>query len=371
MERLIIEGETGSGKTYFSIKKAQELGTFCYLAPCRQLVYETYIKYKDEFSSLSTGEIKITANKPKNLFAVYESYSNIKSEYDTIIIDEAHFLNDWERGRIISNIIDNFTGNIFLVTATRNFKKIKGFTIIKLKSLAKFVKREINYDMFWARVKSGEPSIIFRKYAGNCGNDGGAVITADTLPHERLQTQLDFTTGRINLIECTNVLAQGLNFPATNILIEYNGYDTDEVIKQKIGRLGRFGVTDTTKVLTYCLCLNSSKIKIKKSDRLKEFNSNSVNSEYYESIVNDIVKSIVKKYQITSPQDYFSMLDFWENKKLKYHELFPHINMDTFPKYSIPHIIEFCDKFGLQYPNKQTIDYKNSQRELLQILKNN
>lgn len=43
--RYIVEGATGSGKTYYAIKELTRDKRFIYIAPCRQLVYESYIKY--------------------------------------------------------------------------------------------------------------------------------------------------------------------------------------------------------------------------------------------------------------------------------------------------------------------------------------
>jgi len=52
--KKIIEGKTGSGKTYYSINKAKELGLFAYVAPCRQLAYEIFIDYSSKDDKLST-----------------------------------------------------------------------------------------------------------------------------------------------------------------------------------------------------------------------------------------------------------------------------------------------------------------------------
>ena len=266
LEHLIIDGETGSGKTYKAIKKAKEIGNFIYLAPCRQLVYETFMKYRDLKDNITTGEVSSSFEiENNNIFGVYESKINFK-KYRSIIIDEAHFLNDEERGFLLKTIIEKNkeTHNIFLVTATRNFRILKGFKILKLKSLYNFKKKQVSIGEFYKRLNAGEPSIIFRRTIRSCGYDGGVEITSKTPAHERLKHQIAFGKGEIKLIECTNVLAQGLNFPATNILIEKNFYDTDETILQKIGRLGRFGVTNKDALLTYSIYGNVNK-KIKKS----------------------------------------------------------------------------------------------------------
>lgn len=257
MKNLVIIGGTGSGKTYKSIKIAKALGRFIYVAPCRQLVYESAIKYgKKNVDSVSTGEININ-NQKGNFFGVYESLNSIKlSNYHCLIVDEAHFINDYERGEALRAFIEKFKkiGVVLLVTATKTFETPSGFEVMELKSLYEYKKEFITVDEFFERAKQGIPSIIFRarKTDGHY-SVSQAIITADTPPGLRLQTQIDFASGKITCIDCTNVLAQGLNFPAENILIEYNEHDTAELLHQKLGRLGRFGITEEGARLTCAL----------------------------------------------------------------------------------------------------------------------
>jgi superfamily II DNA or RNA helicase len=261
LKQFVITGKTGSGKTYHAIKLASNIGTrFVYLAPCRQLVSETAIKYGEPGDSVKTGEVRITGNG--NLFAVYESQFE-SEDYDTLIIDEAHFINDVERGWRIRELIDSFHGNIFLVTATRNFGEIAGFTDIVLKPKIEFNKHRIERSTFFRRKAKGVSSVYFHRYKDLCGKYGGVVINADTPADVRLETQLAFANGDIRFIETTNVLAQGVNFPCENVLIERNAYDSDETVLQKLGRLGRFGITDPEHTLTYCTPYVPKKIRHK------------------------------------------------------------------------------------------------------------
>lgn len=58
--KVIYEGSTGCGKTYTAIQDAVKFGAnYLYLAPCRQLVYETALKYGNKQSTIHTGELKI------------------------------------------------------------------------------------------------------------------------------------------------------------------------------------------------------------------------------------------------------------------------------------------------------------------------
>lgn len=261
MFKKIITGQTGCGKTYHTINEAKKLGKFVYLAPCRQLVYEVFIDYSNVSDQLSTGEVKM-GELGGNFFGVYESLNldRIKN-YNSIIIDEAHFITDVERGGHLVELIsqaekDNL--NIFLVTATKNFRKLKGFEIVELKPIKKPpIKKQISYQSYIARKNAGIPTLQFSRYKGD------AMMSADTTPSYRLQLQLDYRAGKISFVSATNVLAQGLNMPCENLLIEHNPYDGDEVLHQKLGRLGRMGFCQSKEV-TYCISYKPEKIKANK-----------------------------------------------------------------------------------------------------------
>ncbi|MDR3063161.1 MAG: hypothetical protein LBU40_03355 [Methanobrevibacter sp.] len=286
--KQIITGQTGSGKTYTVINKAKRLGSFVYVAPCRQLVYETLLKYGNKEDTLSTGEISRVGKN--NCYAVYESLNHLDlKKYDSLIIDEAHFLTDKERNQVLLETMENYKGNIFLCTATDNFSSdefVADYNLIELPTRVSFKKLKISEEAFFKRVELGEPSIYFHKYEKDCGEFGGKKITGQTSCENRLKYQLQFERGEITFIECTNVLAQGVNFPATNVLIEYNLHDSAEIIYQKIGRLGRmgFGHSENT-VMTYC-CFLKEKPKIHKKKIKKEVKNVDL-TQYWIRVLNE------------------------------------------------------------------------------------
>jgi superfamily II DNA or RNA helicase len=251
MQKILMTGGTGSGKTYEAIHQAKELGQTLYLAPCRQLVYETAIKYGNAGDSVSTGEVKIDGDKRGDMYAVFESQRETDNDYDTLIVDEAHFLTDAERGECLRNRIKAFQGNVFLVTATQSFYCPYRYKKVILKPKMRFKKKKISFDQFLEREEKGVPSILFHKYKDDCGEYGGAVMTAETPADERLETQLKFARGELTFVECTNVLAQGLNFPCENLAVLFNEWDGPEIVQQKLGRLGRYGITSQDTLLTY------------------------------------------------------------------------------------------------------------------------
>jgi hypothetical protein len=56
--------------------------------------------------------------------------------------------------------------------------------------------------------------------------------------------------------------------PCENLLIEYNRYDSDELIEQKIGRLGRVGFSTADKVFYYLL---DTRKKPKKNKKINKY----------------------------------------------------------------------------------------------------
>ncbi|MCK9545024.1 MAG: DEAD/DEAH box helicase [Novosphingobium sp.] len=283
MKKIIITGETGSGKTYKVINEICKGEKFIYIAPCRQLVYESFIEYSNENDTLSTGEVHINGNG--SLYAVYESISieNDYKEFNSIIIDEAHFISDSDRGGHLSEIIKKFKDkkNIYLVTATdsidrRHFKDFESIHLISKFKVPK--KKEVSGEMFWENIEKGKKTIIFCNSISDSfslsealKNNGykSLAINSTISPSERLKNQYDFMKGDIQVVCATNVLAQGLNFPAENIYIPKDMWDTEEMIVQKLGRLGRPFLSDSEEV-HYCIEYAEIPKKLKKKKPAKK-----------------------------------------------------------------------------------------------------
>lgn len=285
--KMVITGETGSGKTYEAIEMSRRLGEFIYIAPCRQLVYESYMAYYQPGDSLATGEVKINGNTSK--FAVYESaHEEDLKKYKTIIVDEGHFIGDDSRGAHLQNLLvhaDEEGLNILIVTATPSFEELDGFNEIHLESKFRVPEKiKVSGADFFQNILDGLQTIVFSSSINNCrtrawelANDPeikerGIVVEcihSGLLPSERLQIQLAFARKEINVIVSTNVLAQGLNFTCENMYIEEEYFNTPEVLQQKLGRLGRPFKSNREEVY-YCseermdVAVQKRKINIKK-----------------------------------------------------------------------------------------------------------
>ena len=259
---LIYKGPTGCGKTYQAFNRAGKAKVI-YGGPCRQLIYETACKYGTVHSCVRTSDMVLGDRRNYDRqFCTFEciTRSDIRG-CDILVIDEAHFASDHDRGPHIRDLIyfGRLCGKkVILLSATMDFT-IEGAKVINLPPRGQsFKKIEISeYDCF-ARIKAGVPSLVFHKRKDACGDIGRslgvktAVITADTSVADRIRLIDLYMTGRITLIEATNAMAQGVNVPCENLYIKYNTYDDPACLIQKLGRLGRTGVTPEGRTLTWC-----------------------------------------------------------------------------------------------------------------------
>lgn len=281
-KKIILTGETGSGKTYRVINEFNKDKKFVYTAPCRQLVYESYIEYSKENDSISTGEVHKYNNG--SMFCVYESLEHINIDsFDSLIIDEAHFVSDPDRGKTLYDIIKKFEDekDIYLVTATDTISRIdfKNYEHIHLKSNFKIpVKKEVDWYRFIENMENGLKTIIFCNSIRETFQTMNKIyrlgykveaLNSSIDPDERLRIQYEFKNGDVQIICTTNVLAQGLNFPAENIFISNDMWNTDELIIQKLGRLGRPLICKSEEVY-YCIADFEIPKKLKKKRAVKK-----------------------------------------------------------------------------------------------------
>lgn len=296
--KTIFTWNTGCWKTYTAILKARELWKFIYLAPCRQLTYETWSTYSNSDDFLSTGEIKINKIDNVNFFGVYESGMNIDlKQYKTLIIDEAHFLSDKDRGAILFNLIkeaQNLRLNIFLLTATLNFK-LNGFEVVKLPSRGKIVKKykELHEyeELKWEKFLFFVPSMKVGKWTLNSLLFEGfnvELMHSNVNPSDRIKIQRKFAEWTLDWVICTNVLAQWINFPATAIVIPTYDWDWEEhkpeIYNQIIWRAGRIGWSDRATIYydwTKKKKVENKKIvnKEKKVEKVTTFVKNNLTNE--------------------------------------------------------------------------------------------
>lgn len=260
MKTKLYSGAPGCGKTF---KAVTEATSFVIAVPCRQLAYEIYWDYK-KVSRIDTGEVHM--GDVGNQVCVYENLPYGVVVQDTLIVDEAHYLNDPERGGALFEkiLLNKQAGKeIIFLTATDTLSdEVKEVLEVEETELPPFgdvpEKVELEFDAFCEKVKAGMTAIVFTKYMpsesdlshyAECfgiGEDDIGMLSANTPSFERVKTQFDFKRGVVQVVIATNVLAQGLNFPAQGVLIEYNEWDDWEIVTQKLGRVARplFGLRE-------------------------------------------------------------------------------------------------------------------------------
>ena len=308
MNNILLTWGTWTGKTYQFFNRYGDK-RFIALFPCRQLCYESFIKYWNKDYSILNGEVHHEPKNNKWIFAVYESVQWINIEdYDVIFIDEFHFLSDEDRWANLYSIIELAKEKwiqVIWATATNNLESKElhelWFVTEKLKPYKKTPKKkEISSSEFYKNASDWMSSIVFVRYTPSeydieewsertwLPEDKIRIISAAVRPAERLKTQLDFESWKISLILSTNVLAQWLNFPAKQVMIYYNPYDSWEVIQQKLGRLGRPWYCDGDDTVYYT---SVEDVKIYKKKIMKMKNG------YETSYVPALWFSIDKKFE--------------------------------------------------------------------------
>lgn len=258
----LYTGGTGCGKTYMAITEAT---SFVIAVPCRQLAYEIYWDYPSKVSRVDTGEVHM-GDLLGNQVCVYENLPDGVIYQDTLIVDEAHYLNDPDRGGALFEkiLVNKQAGKeIILLTATDTLsdevKEMLGVVETELQPFCEVPEKvELDFPQFCEKVRAGMTAIVFTKFTPNnraieyyaevfeLSGDLIGVLSANTPSYERVKTQLDFKRGKLQVVIATNVLAQGLNFPAQGVLIEYNEWDDWEIVTQKLGRVARphFGLRE-------------------------------------------------------------------------------------------------------------------------------
>ncbi len=279
-DATLITWDTWSGKTYHAI--TQHKWKYAYVAPCKQLVYEVFQDYGDKNTKVSTWDVHLDGDG--NFMGTYEALrpEQVK-DYDRVIIDEFHYVGDFERGWHLLDIVNACRDAqipLLGLTATQNLDaSLLRSLQMKTKHLDAWKKvpekKEIEFEQFLENARNGHSSIYFCKYTPDAWlkqyfmdvlwlqDDEVAILSASDTSMERITVQNRFRSWEIKFLICTNVLAQWLNFPATNLAIEYNQYDGREIIEQKLGRLGRPTFSDNVEEVYYCLHERPNKRKIK------------------------------------------------------------------------------------------------------------
>lgn len=273
---IMFVGPTNSGKTYHGLEELfrdyadNPDKKHVYCGPLRLLAYEVYLKMVDKFGEdnvgFITGEEQI--NPDANLVATTAEMAPL--EGNSILIDEAHWLVDPDRGHVWSRLLysANFN-NLYVITAQEAVELIEKLTSDTWYSESRVFTRKT------AIVYGGQLSLskIPPKSAVVCFSRKNVYTVASALKREGVkagvlygalplsvrQKQLDdYIAGKYDVMVVTDVIGHGINLPIDNIVFtettKFDGATSRDLFTwegaQIAGRAGRFGLSDKGTVYT-------------------------------------------------------------------------------------------------------------------------
>lgn len=267
---ILFVGPTNSGKTYHALEElfrdyeAAPTERHVYCGPLRLLAYEVYLKmvdrYGEENVGFITGEEQI--NPTANLLATTAEMAPMAGH--SIIIDEAHWLVDEDRGHIWTRLLySSEYNNIYVVTAGEAVELIQTLTNQSWYSEARVFERKTAIQFGGSlSIKSLPPKtavVCFSRknvYAvasaiHKSGVSVGVLYGALPLPVRRKQIE-DYLAGKYDVMVVTDVIGHGINLPIDNVVFteteKFDGKESRDLYvwegAQISGRAGRFGLSE-------------------------------------------------------------------------------------------------------------------------------
>lgn len=278
----LIVGETGSGKTFTTVNEAKKVGRFAYFSPTKALTMDTLMAYGQKGDSFKFGFVDHQGDGMGNHFGLMTDLSFLSkiNDYDTIIIDECHWAFEFQNhGFFTREVLQNFKGEIKLVTGTQNFDFPVEKTTI-LKSQREINRNFISLDFALARADIGVPTLIICQSKADIESAkdkieelviGYTLCGVQASSKSIRKATKAFNAGEVTCIIGSNNLAQGVNLVCENLIIwdnsrqcrdsycdcciedscsSFTNHDAT-LNTQRLGRLGRIGKTKDFSNLTW------------------------------------------------------------------------------------------------------------------------
>lgn len=268
-------GPTNSGKTYRAIedlcKRFTEnpQGRYVYAAPLRMLAYEIYGKMVERFGVESvgfiTGEEDINPTAP----IIAATVEMAPRQGDILIVDEAHWLSDLERGHRWTDLLASAEyQRIHVITAAEAYPVL--FDLMKdaqAAELSQYSRRTpIDYkgSVSLEDIPEHSAVICFSRQdvydvALELRQHGQRVcLLYGALPAEVRKAQIaSFEAGEYDVMVTTNVIGHGINLTLDSVIFAGTArFDGSGIITiptweagQIAGRAGRFGISDRGNVM--------------------------------------------------------------------------------------------------------------------------
>lgn len=267
-------GPTNSGKTYNALENLCEeyernpIGTYVYAGPLRMLAFEVYEKLAERYGAENvgfiTGEEQVNPDAP--ILATTVEMAPV--EGDVLIIDEAHWIIDDDRGHYWTKLLIGAKFRRIHVIAAREVKD----DILPLvrdswevESFEYERRTGITFDgtIPLAKVPAKTAVVCFSRrsvyaMAGALKDAGKSVgVLYGALPLQARKEQVrKFVEGEFDIVVTTDVIGHGINLPIDNVVFaeteKFDGKVRRDLYSweagQIAGRAGRFGLSDKGRV---------------------------------------------------------------------------------------------------------------------------
>lgn len=268
-------GPTNSGKTYRAIEDLCQRftenpsGRYVYAAPLRMLAYEIYGKMVERFGEdavgFITGEEDINTNAP----IIAATVEMAPREGDLLIVDEAHWIADEERGHRWTEILTTAEYHrIHVVTAAEAYpvlsELVKDAGSLDIHTYERRTPIEYTGSVTLDDIPANSAVICFTRQdvydvALELRQQGQRVcLLYGALPAEVRKAQIAaFERGEYDVMVTTNVIGHGINLTLDSVVFagttRFDGTDIITIPSweagQIAGRAGRFGLSERGTVM--------------------------------------------------------------------------------------------------------------------------
>lgn len=267
-------GPTNSGKTYNALENLCEeyeknpVGTYVYAGPLRMLAFEVYEKLSERYGSENvgfiTGEEQVNPDAP----ILASTVEMAPTEGDVLIIDEAHWIIDDDRGHYWTKLLIGAKYRRIHVIAAREVKDDVLPLVNDAWEVENFEYERRTGITFEGvipleKVPSKTAVVCFSRrsvyaMAGalrDAGKNVGVLYGALPL-YARKEQIRKFVAGEFDVIVTTDVIGHGINLPIDNVVFaeteKFDGKIRRDLHSweagQIAGRAGRFGLSDKGRV---------------------------------------------------------------------------------------------------------------------------
>lgn len=276
--RVVLHlGPTNSGKTYHAVEglieawKTNPEGLYVYAGPLRMLAYEVMEKIGDRIGYENVGLLTGEEQLNSEVSVLCCTAEMAPDSGDVLIVDEAHWAADMDRGRHWTNLMIASDYRTTYILGPSECEKVfrSAYTDISDITVHHHQRKvALSYggslrDIY--AIPSRSALVAFSRknvqyLTERLREDGRRVVSLyGAMPIDVRKDQIDkFVNGDAEIIVTTDVIGHGINLPLDNVVFaETDKYDGVKIrnlhgweAAQICGRAGRFGLSDLGTVYT-------------------------------------------------------------------------------------------------------------------------